>query len=181
MDKRLYVLVLFGIFMMTVFGVTGCKKIYQTTEIVKELKEYKIDSEEDMTEVAIVMVNDGGNGKDVRKRWKYQSEKIRTLGFPTCELDTKKEKKKVYKILTSDKKKESNSKEKTEVTFNGKTLDDWSTILYVKNKEGKGISMYLDITHCCIYFKEKKYFLEKKDAEYLYSLYWQIIPGPDYL
>lgn len=60
MDKRLYVLVLFGIFMMTVFGVTGCKKIYQTTEIVKELKEYKIDSEEDMTEVVIVMVNDGG-------------------------------------------------------------------------------------------------------------------------
>lgn len=117
MDKRLYVLVLFGIFMMTVFGVTGCKKIYQTTEIVKELKEYKLDSEEDMTEVM----------------------------------------------------------------FNGKTLDDWSTILYVKNKEGKGISMYLDITHCCIYFKEKKYFLEKKDAEYLYSLYWQIIPGPDYL
>lgn len=105
MDKRLYVSVLFGIFMMTVFGVTGCKKIYQTTEIVKELKEYKIDSEEDMTEVAIVMVNDGGNGKDVRERWKYQSEKIRTLGLPTCELDTKKEKKKVYRILTSDKKK----------------------------------------------------------------------------
>lgn len=107
--------------------------------------------------------------------------KIRTLGLPTCELDTKKEKKKVYRILTSDIKKESNSKEKTEITFNGKTLDDWSTILYVKNKEGKGISMYLDITNCCIYFKEKKYFLEKKDAEYLYSLYWQIIPGPDYL
>ena len=49
MDKRLYVLVLFGILMMTVFGVTGCKKIYQTTEIVKELKEYKINSEEDIT------------------------------------------------------------------------------------------------------------------------------------
>ena len=118
MDKRLYVSVLLGICMMTMFGVTGCKKIYQTKEIVKELKEYKIDSEEDMTEVAIVMVHDGGNGKDVRERWKHQSEKIRTLGLPTCELDTKKEKKKVYRILTSDIKKESNSKEKTEITFN---------------------------------------------------------------